>query len=242
MAYDLDVIWQHAFRDYLRARGFGSFYWSLNPESADTGGLLNTWAPLSGVQAKLDLLASLPATRVPSTSERRPFYAPPPQRPPLPRAPPAGPPTPPAPPPSMPPAPGTPPPPPDPPWHSRGGSHLLSGLIRLPPSLPPPRVPAAADSAQTIPRLAVVVLAAAIACALITTLVIFCRHVACQRSSRGGPMATVETARSRRAATRTAALRANRRPKRRGFERGATDEVLEDVVEAPRPLELDDFD
>ena len=60
-----DKQWQDAFVDYLTARGFGAFYFGLNPDSDDTGGLLHRdWR--SEEQAKLRLLKKLPATRVQS--------------------------------------------------------------------------------------------------------------------------------------------------------------------------------
>ena len=67
---ELDASWQRAFANYLRERSIGGFYWSLNPESADTGGVLSSWRPLSGVPAKLELLSSLPTTRVPTSHDR----------------------------------------------------------------------------------------------------------------------------------------------------------------------------
>ena len=58
-----DVEWQQAFARYLRTRRIGSFYWSLNPTSGDTGGILrNDWR--SPQLKKLELLASLEATPV----------------------------------------------------------------------------------------------------------------------------------------------------------------------------------
>ncbi|KAL3896580.1 MAG: hypothetical protein SGPRY_013239 [Prymnesium sp.] len=58
-----DKEWQDAFVDYLIARGFGSFYFGLNPDSDDTGGLLHKdWR--TPVSAKLKLLSRLPATPV----------------------------------------------------------------------------------------------------------------------------------------------------------------------------------
>lgn len=35
-----DKIWHSAFVDYIKLKGFGSFYWCANPSSSDTGGLL----------------------------------------------------------------------------------------------------------------------------------------------------------------------------------------------------------
>lgn len=40
--------WQKAFVDYLCHKGIDAFYWSLNPESGDTGGLYNSdWHPVT---------------------------------------------------------------------------------------------------------------------------------------------------------------------------------------------------
>ena len=40
-----DKVWQDAFAKYIVDRGFGAFYFGLNPDSVDTGGLLkNDWA------------------------------------------------------------------------------------------------------------------------------------------------------------------------------------------------------
>jgi endoglucanase len=36
-----DVAWQNALVDYLAKKGIYSFYWSWNPNSGDTGGILN---------------------------------------------------------------------------------------------------------------------------------------------------------------------------------------------------------
>ena len=67
-----DGTWQTTFRDYLTARKIGSFYWCLNPDSGDTGGLIKQWQlPLSLETAKLEMLASLPGSHVPTTAERR---------------------------------------------------------------------------------------------------------------------------------------------------------------------------
>ena len=56
-----DATWQDAFADYLVDRGAdGYFYWSLNPNSGDTGGILaDDWTTL--VQPKIDLLDDLNA-------------------------------------------------------------------------------------------------------------------------------------------------------------------------------------
>ena len=98
-----DGIWQEAFREYLTERQIGSFYWSLNPESQDTGGLIVGWElPIVPEDAKLRMLSYLPSSPVPAAIDRiwggaavyhrRPaFPRPPPpplQSPPLGRSPP----------------------------------------------------------------------------------------------------------------------------------------------------------
>ena len=56
-----DKLWQDRFADYLRTKGWGSFYWCLNPNSQDTGGLLtDSWTtPEAG---KLQMLSRLTST------------------------------------------------------------------------------------------------------------------------------------------------------------------------------------
>ena len=147
-----DQDWQRAFVDYLSSSSIvGSFYWCLNPDSADTGGLLVTWAGMVPHTEKLRLLEKLPHTDVP-THDSRVWHAvrsvpptspsPPPPLSPLPPCP--RPPPPPPPPPSPPPfswplrkQPLRPlPPPPAPPSHKHKRihspsppSHLHSGLV-----------------------------------------------------------------------------------------------------------------
>lgn len=56
-----DQAWQDQFAGFLRRKRLSSFYWCLNPNSADTGGLLDAqWT--SPEQAKLHMLNSLPST------------------------------------------------------------------------------------------------------------------------------------------------------------------------------------
>lgn len=56
-----DAVWQRAFAAYLRARHIGSFYWSLNPTSRDTGGLLlHDWR--TPHEDKLKLLQTVPGS------------------------------------------------------------------------------------------------------------------------------------------------------------------------------------
>jgi len=56
---DPDETWLNAFVSYLLQRGLTSqFFWCLNPDSGDTGGLLNNdW--ITPVTGKLTLLAKL---------------------------------------------------------------------------------------------------------------------------------------------------------------------------------------
>ena len=58
---DQDKVWQDAFVDYLRAKDARSFfYWCLNPNSGDTGGLLeNDWRTVD--DAKMTMLQRLMA-------------------------------------------------------------------------------------------------------------------------------------------------------------------------------------
>lgn len=54
--YDKDKVWQDAFSSYLAQKGIcNSFYWSWNPNSGDTGGILNDdWS--TARQDKIDML------------------------------------------------------------------------------------------------------------------------------------------------------------------------------------------
>ena len=65
---DIDRQWQDWAIPYLKQRGFGIFYFALNPDSEDTGGLvLEDWSvPGEGSleAAKLEALAQLPSTDV----------------------------------------------------------------------------------------------------------------------------------------------------------------------------------
>ena len=63
---------------YLEERQIGSFYWSLNPDSADTGGLLTEWPTMSPETAKLAMLARVTATVVPKAVDRAKPPPPPP--------------------------------------------------------------------------------------------------------------------------------------------------------------------
>ena len=71
--------WMDEFASYLLSRGLSSFFWALNPNSGDTGGLLNngwkTPRPGSAEARKLELLERLPATRLASLLLGRPSFA-----------------------------------------------------------------------------------------------------------------------------------------------------------------------
>jgi endoglucanase len=52
---DAEGVWQHALVKYLKGNGIGYTYWSWNPDSGDTGGLLkDDWSTID--QAKLAML------------------------------------------------------------------------------------------------------------------------------------------------------------------------------------------
>ena len=66
-----DGAWQRALVDYLATREIGSFFWALNPNSADTGGLLTSWQmPFKLEEAKLANIARLAGSAVPTTAQR----------------------------------------------------------------------------------------------------------------------------------------------------------------------------
>ena len=70
---DKDRRWQEAFSRFLRDRQLSSFYWSLNPNSEDTGGLLtDDWT--SSESAKLALLRSHPSTKLLSWLSGQPSF------------------------------------------------------------------------------------------------------------------------------------------------------------------------
>ena len=127
-----DRDWQRKFVDYLSASSIaGSFYWCLNPDSADTGGLLVRWAGMVPETEKLRLLEKLPHTDVPTHDLR--VYVVRSAPPPAPSSPPAPlPPQPPLPPHPSPLPPPPPPPPPLPPFPLPPRQQLL------PPLSPPP--------------------------------------------------------------------------------------------------------
>ena len=101
---------------YLEERQIGSFYWSLNPDSADTGGLITKWPSMTPEDAKLALLSRLSATVVPRAVDRAKPPPPPISSPPPPPPPPATP----CPPPSELPKPSSPTPPP---WEDGGAEY-----------------------------------------------------------------------------------------------------------------------
>jgi len=117
----LDRQWHAAVVQYI-SEWFvaGSFYWCLNPESADTGGIIWDWGSMDLDMEKVALLQYLPSSYVPSNDAMLPPSPPPrPSPPPEPSPPPPPPaPKPPPPPPGPPPPHPSPPPPPPkpPPW------------------------------------------------------------------------------------------------------------------------------
>jgi hypothetical protein len=100
-----DKIWQDWAFAELKRRGIGLFYFCLNPDSEDTGGLLlDDWTRVN--EAKLAALSTVPTTDVRTMQPPLPEPMPPPPPPPapLPRPPPPSP-SPPLPPPPPPPSP-----------------------------------------------------------------------------------------------------------------------------------------
>ena len=69
-----DRKWQEEFANFLRIKGLSSFYWSLNPNSGDTGGLL-TSAWMHPESAKLALLRGLPSTSILPLLTGRPAFS-----------------------------------------------------------------------------------------------------------------------------------------------------------------------
>lgn len=65
-----DEAFQTRLVQFLTSQSIGAFYWSLNPESGDTGGLITDWTTTHPEAAKLKVLEGLRATRVPTTAER----------------------------------------------------------------------------------------------------------------------------------------------------------------------------
>lgn len=73
-----DATLQRALVAYMNQRGIGGFWWALNPESADTGGLIKSWAGgdiMTPEDLKLRIVSELPASHVPRTRERSPSQA-----------------------------------------------------------------------------------------------------------------------------------------------------------------------
>jgi len=67
-----DLAWLQAFADYLIANDLSHFFWCLNPDSADTGGLLEQWASTPKPNLwKLELLEPFKATPVPTGATRQ---------------------------------------------------------------------------------------------------------------------------------------------------------------------------
>ena len=86
-----DKKWQDAMATFLKDPAnaiAGNFYWCLNPDSGDTGGLLKTWGSMGSAgdpdRAKLLMLANLEATVIPTTVTRPPNAPEPPPPPPSP--------------------------------------------------------------------------------------------------------------------------------------------------------------
>ena len=74
-----DKVWQDWAFGQIKRRGMGLFYFCLNPDSEDTGGiLLEDWTRTNG--AKLAALADLPGTSVMAMQPPVPPRTPPPQR------------------------------------------------------------------------------------------------------------------------------------------------------------------
>jgi len=65
-----DLTLQQALIAFMAEREIGGFWWSVNPDSADTGGLVTSWESVNPETVKLGLLSSLPGTRVPTSSAR----------------------------------------------------------------------------------------------------------------------------------------------------------------------------
>lgn len=63
-----DAAWQAGFVKYLKKKGFGFFYWCLNPESKDTGGLMVNWRTPD--RKKLAVLESFRGTAVTPSMKR----------------------------------------------------------------------------------------------------------------------------------------------------------------------------
>mmetsp|Transcript_33248 Transcript_33248/g.87457 ORF Transcript_33248/g.87457 Transcript_33248/m.87457 type:complete len:461 (+) Transcript_33248:824-2206(+) len=68
---EADGAFQSRLAAYLHQGQMGAFYWCLNPESADTGGLVTDWATMTPESDKLELIAFLHASYVPTAMERR---------------------------------------------------------------------------------------------------------------------------------------------------------------------------
>ena len=65
-----DEAFQKRLVQFLNSQSIGAFYWSLNPESRDTGGLITDWVTFHADEGKLKVLEGLRATKVPTTLER----------------------------------------------------------------------------------------------------------------------------------------------------------------------------
>ena len=68
-----DRLWQEAFSRFIHERSLGFFYWCLNPNSEDTGGLLrNDWK--SHETGKLQLLQAAPTSPLAPILQGRPSF------------------------------------------------------------------------------------------------------------------------------------------------------------------------
>ena len=79
---DLEGTWQRALMRYIKEHGLSYTYWSLNPNSGDTGGILNDdWKTVN--HAKLDMLKQhqWPLLKVEPTPTATPAFAPSPTAP-----------------------------------------------------------------------------------------------------------------------------------------------------------------
>ena len=145
-----DRLWHEAFLSYIANHHMtGAFYWALNPDMIDTGGVIWDWFNMQPDVEKISLLCRLPSSKVPRTVFSPPPQPPPtpPLKPPHPLPPPKSPPSPhppplppPPPPPNPPPSP-SPPPPPRPPPSPRPPPGPPPNPPSPPPHPPPPRPP-----------------------------------------------------------------------------------------------------
>jgi endoglucanase len=65
-----DRAFQGRLAAYLSQQSIGAFYWCLNPESADTGGLISDWKGMRPDNDKLSLISVMQGSFVPTAAER----------------------------------------------------------------------------------------------------------------------------------------------------------------------------